>query len=58
MRYELTGKQRENLPLRIGHLHPTSFPGLFPLNLGGAGLPNSMGKALGTRLTYTGNVFL
>ena len=21
MRYELTGKQRENLPLRIGHLH-------------------------------------
>ena len=47
----------ETAPLSLSEgLDPTSFPGLFPLKLGGAGLfpplPISMGKALGTRLVW------
>ena len=48
-------KQVLIFPIQTTWYSPTSFPGLFPLKLGGAGLgfpplPISMGKALGTRL--------
>ena len=48
-------KQVLIFPIQTTWYSPTSFPGLFPWKVGGAGLgfpplPISMGKALGTRL--------